>query len=71
MTTKTSVMKQATVKNANYKDPKAKILTPEENKTKTAELLKQLKAAILTSEKKALRRKLRALGHTGGLKAKP
>ncbi len=49
--------KTATVKTEKEDDKKAKI----------AELLKQLEAANLQTEKRTLRRSLRALGHKGGL----
>ncbi len=51
--------KKATTKKATKDDDK---------KAKVAALLKQLGAAKIQREKKAIRRSLRALGHQGGLR---
>lgn len=67
MTTKKPATKQATTKKVKGKKPEPAKLTPEETKAKIAELLNRLKAASLIGEKKAIRRQLRAHGHTGGL----
>ena len=47
---------------------KAKVLKTGDNKKQIDELLKKLKVAPTQHEKKSIRRALRALGHTGGLK---
>lgn len=49
--------------------PQSTPVNDEDTKAKIESLLKLLNTETVSSKKKAIRRSLRALGHTGGLRA--
>ncbi|MFG0312965.1 MAG: hypothetical protein ACF8LL_02085 [Phycisphaerales bacterium] len=61
-------IKKATPKKPQPEAEAAADSPPADPKARIAELLSELEGATMPGKKKALRRQLRSLGHTGGLR---